>query len=114
PGYLSYYLESPFVQLFLMENAKGTAQKGFYLKHLEKLACCVAPVPEQQRIVDRIESMFSKLNKAKENVMSVSGYNDTRNTMIGIIDTMKKSILGRAFRGELGTNRPNEERVSLD
>ena len=25
------------------------------------------------------------------------------------IDTMKKSILARAFRGELGTNDPNDE-----
>lgn len=25
------------------------------------------------------------------------------------IDTMKKAILARAFRGELGTNNPNEE-----
>ena len=28
---------------------------------------------------------------------------------IGIIDTMKKSILARAFRGELGTNDPSDE-----
>ena len=27
------------------------------------------------------------------------------------IDTMKKAILGRAFRGELGTNDPSEESV---
>ncbi len=29
--------------------------------------------------------------------------------MIDKIDLMKKAILARAFRGELGTNDPNEE-----
>ena len=28
---------------------------------------------------------------------------------IEVIDTMKKSILAKAFRGELGTNNPNED-----
>ena len=30
-------------------------------------------------------------------------------TMIKEIDLMKKSILAKAFRGELGTNNPDEE-----
>ena len=29
--------------------------------------------------------------------------------MLGSIDRMKKSILAKAFRGELGTNNPDEE-----
>ena len=30
-------------------------------------------------------------------------------TVIDQIDTMKKAVLARAFRGELGTNDPTEE-----
>ena len=34
---------------------------------------------------------------------------ETAKAVIEQIDTMKKAILARAFRGELGTNDPNEE-----
>lgn len=54
---------------------------------------------EQNLIVRIITSLFEKeqsLVFAAESVLAR-------------IDTMKKSILARAFRGELGTNDPTEE-----
>ena len=59
----------------------------------------VASLTEQKEIVRIIKSLFAKENKAKE----------AAETVIEQIDTMKKAILARAFRGELGTNDPNEE-----
>lgn len=92
--YLSYYFESPYIQTFMNTNAKGTAQKGFYLKSLESLLCAVPPLPEQQRIVNRIESLFAKLDEAKEKAQAVVDGFEDRRTM----------ILHKAFTGELTAN----------
>ena len=89
--YLSYYLESPYVQTFMNTNAKGTAQKGFYLNSLENLFCVIPPLAEQQRIVARIESLFAKLDEAKEKAQAVvDGFEDR-----------KAAILHKAFNGAL-------------
>ena len=102
--YLSYYLESPYIQMFMNTNAKGTAQKGFYLKSLENLLCAVPPLPEQQRIVDRIESLFAKLDEAKEKAQAVvDGFEDR-----------KAAILHKAFTGELTEEWRKENNVGKD
>lgn len=49
------------------------------------------PSPEQQRIVDRIEYLFAKLDEAKEKAQSV----------LDSFDTRKAAILHKAFTGEL-------------
>lgn len=54
---------------------------------------------EQKMIVHILDSFFAKEQQAKE--ASV--------TVLEQIDLIKKSILARAFRGELGTNDPAEE-----
>jgi len=56
--YLKYYLDSPFIQSYLIHNAKGTAQKGFYLNQLERLIITVPPLAEQQRIVAKLEKLL--------------------------------------------------------
>lgn len=50
-------------------------------------------------IVSIIKRLFSKEQRAKEAAEAV----------LEKIDLLKKSILARAFRGELGTNNPTEE-----
>lgn len=49
------------------------------------------PLPEQQEIVRILDDLLAKENAAKEAAEAV----------IEKIDLMKKSILARAFRGEL-------------
>ncbi len=51
----------------------------------------VPPLAEQQRIVDRIENLFSKLDEAKEKAQSV----------IDTYEDRKSAILHQAFSGEL-------------
>ena len=60
------------------------------------------PIPElneQTEIVRILDSFFAKEQQAKEASVKV----------LEQIDLIKKSILARAFRGELGTNDPAEE-----
>jgi type I restriction enzyme S subunit len=65
---------------------------------LEEYTINTPPVKEQYEIVRILDSIFEKEQKANELC-----------SLIENIDHMKKSILVRAFRGELGTNISGEE-----
>lgn len=65
---------------------------------LEEYTLNTPPLSEQKEIVRILDSLFEKEQRAKELC-----------DLIENIDHMKKSILARAFRGELGTNNPEEE-----
>ena len=60
--YLKYYMDSSSIQKNMTTNAKGTAQKGFYLNQLEQLPIMIPPLTEQQRIVARIKKIFTRLD----------------------------------------------------
>ena len=102
--FLSYYFETPYIQQFMLDNSKGTAQKGFYLNSLAELFCCVPPLPEQQRIVDRIESLFAKLDEAKQKVQDA----------LDSFETRKAAILHKAFTGELTAQWRKEHGVGME
>ena len=64
--YLKYCLDSGYVQNFVVKNATGTAQKGFYLNQLAELIIPLPPLAEQKRIVDTIEKMLPLCEKLGE------------------------------------------------
>ena len=78
--------------------APAVAQKNLSLKLLLDVNVQIPSVEEQHTIVKIIE----RLLKHEKNVISSSMRS------IESIETMKKSILAKAFRGELGTNNPTE------
>ena len=84
----------------VIDEANGTAIKNIPpFKVLKAMNILLPSLFEQNEIVEILERMLSKEQVAKE----------TAETVIEQIDTMKKAILARAFRGELGTNNPSEE-----
>lgn len=80
----------------VMSGAVG--QQRVPKEFMETYTLDLPSIPEQTEIVRILDDFFSKEQKAKE-LCSV----------LGNIDLIKKSILARAFRGELGTNDPAEE-----
>lgn len=102
--FLSYYFETPYIQNFMIDNAKGTAQKGFYLKSLGDMLCCLPPAGEQQRVVNRIESLFAKLDKAKQKAQDA----------LDSFETRKAAILHKAFTGELTAQWRKEYGVGME
>jgi len=61
PRFLAYQLQSERLQNSLRAHARGTAQKGIYLNSLDAIEIRVAPLPEQIRIADTLDKMFSHL-----------------------------------------------------
>ena len=68
PHFMSYLFQGPDFQRHLREQARGTAQKGVYLKTLGDSQVEVPPAAEQQRIVEALDSYLSRLDAAVANV----------------------------------------------
>lgn len=64
--YLKYFFDSPYFQEYMRDNAKGTAQKGFYLNQFENSPIPLPPLAEQHRIVAKIEELFTQLDNIAE------------------------------------------------
>ena len=79
--------------------AGAVGQQRVPKSFLEVYSLYLPPVSEQKEIVQMLDEMFVKEMKVSEISESI----------LTQIDTMKKAILSRAFRGELGTNEPAEE-----
>ena len=93
-----YYLMST-LQREIEANAPATAQKNINLRILNDLLLDIPSVAEQTQIVNQVEYLFFQEQHAKE----------AAEIVLDQIGLLKKSILARAFRGELGTNDPSEE-----
>ena len=102
--YLFYLFQGESFQKDCVKNAKGSAQLNMSTEWLKEQSVPLAPFPEQQRIVDRIESLFVKLDEAKEKAQAViDGYEDRR-----------AAILHKAFTGELTRTWAAQQGISLD
>ena len=100
PEYVLYYLNSQAGKAIMQERAKTTA--GLFNLSAGKVKTIPLPfayLAEQTEIVRILDDMLAKEQQAKEAAEGV----------LEQIDLIKKAILARAFRGELGTNDPNEE-----
>ena len=60
--YLMFVLQSPTIYEWLIDNAKGNAQLGIYLKDLSKLIVPLPPIQEQRRLVRAIKTLFAQLD----------------------------------------------------
>ncbi|MGL5766399.1 MAG: restriction endonuclease subunit S [Sarcina sp.] len=88
--YLYWYLKSDLFQNNILGMSR-TAVAGFNKNDLETFFIPIPNVHEQQRIVGKIESLFEKLDKAKELIQEARDEFENR----------KAAILDKAFRGEL-------------
>lgn len=89
--FLSLQFQAPAAQRFFAENAKGTAQKGVYLKTLAVTPIQLPPLAEQKRIVAKIEELFSALEAGEESLR-------VARRQLGVY---RQSLLKQAFEGKL-------------
>lgn len=98
--YLNYALNTTNAKAYCNSvKTDGVNQSNINAKKIGAFSIPVAPIDEQEEIVGIIKNLLNKEKSAK----------DLAETVIDQIGTMKKAILARAFRGELGTNDPSEE-----
>ena len=91
PKFLCYQLQSPAIQKHFEANARGTAQKGVYLKTLGQTPIVLPPVDVQTEVVAEIEKQFSRLDEAVANLQRVKAN----------LKRYKASVLKDAVEGRL-------------
>lgn len=100
PKYIFYLYKSVFIFNQIHNMSAGTTVDTYTIKNAMTTIVPLPPLPEQQRIVDRIESLFAKLDEAKEKAQAV----------VDGFEGRKAAILHKAFTGELTAEwRKNNE-----
>ncbi len=101
PRFILYFSKSKRyrVQIEGVSSGNQDGMRNVSQKNLKLLELLRPTIQEQKEIVRILDSFLTKEKQAREAAESV----------LDQIDTMKKAILARAFRGELGTNDPAEE-----
>ena len=103
--YLFYFLRHEFLAgKFIGESSQTTNIANINTTTLGNYEIPLPPLPEQQRIVDRIESLFAKLDEAKEKAQAV----------VDSFETRKAAILHKAFTGELTAKWREEHGVGME
>lgn len=97
--FIYYFLNSPFFRNLIDKDVGTSTINQVTQAIIKELAFPFAPENEQKEIVCILDSLLAKERQAK----------DAAEAVLKKIDLLKKSILARAFRGELGTNDPTEE-----
>lgn len=100
--YLFYYAQSQKDDF--IKKGKGGAQPNISQEIIKFHQFPLPPLAEQHRIVDRIESLFAKLDEAKEKAQAV----------VDSFETRKAAILHKAFTGELTAKWREEHGVGME
>lgn len=82
----------------------GTTRLKLTQGSMDTMPVPIPPVPEQQRIVDRIESLFAKLDEAKQKAQDA----------LDSFETRRAAILHKAFIGELTAQWRKEHGVEME
>lgn len=93
------YYELLFSNWYFEQVAVGTAVRNLNSERVAGTPLPICSIEEQKEIIRILDDLYEKEQRAKEAAEAV----------LEKIDLLKKSILARAFRGELGTNDPSEE-----
>jgi len=97
--YLNYYLNSSKAKEYYMQvKTDGVSQSNINAKKIGEFEIPLPTITEQHEIVRLIDDLLARERSAQQ----------AAEQALASIDLMKKSILARAFRGELGTNKASE------
>jgi type I restriction enzyme, S subunit len=93
PYFLKYWLSSNELTSILEKNKllKGTTQRFIPLGNLRQLPIPLPPLPEQHRIVAKLEELFSQLDSAVAALKKAKS----------LLKTYRQSVLSSAFSGRL-------------
>jgi len=92
--FYEYLFQSPLLQRQIEKGKKATAQANLFLGPINNLSIIVCSLEEQLLIVDELESKLTVCDKIEETIS-----NSMQQT-----ETLKQSILKKAFEGQLIQN----------
>lgn len=104
--YLMWCLRSPYFREFMLSNVSGIGGSLMRAqpKHVQNYPIPLPPTSEQRRIVEKLESLFAKLDEAKEKAQEV----------VDGFETRKAAILHKAFSGELTAKWRKQHMVDIE
>lgn len=97
--FLALYLETSAVQQMIKGLIASATLGKLSIANIKTIEINLPSMDEQKEIVKIVKEILAKEDITKEQIVKV----------VQQVDLMKKSILAKAFRGELGTNNPAEE-----
>lgn len=96
PKYLIYLLNSPWFKDQVKQYESGTTRKRISRKNLDRIEMIFPPLPEQERIVARIEELFSQLDAGVETLKKTKAQ----------LAVYRQAVLKEAFEGRLTNHIP--------
>lgn len=107
PQYLATFLNSPAGQSQAGDNIRGVTRRTLNTSSVAATVIPTPPLPEQKRIVKKIEDLQSRSKRARVALEKVPD----------LIEKFRQSVLAAAFRGDLtkewrGKNKENIEPAS--
>lgn len=94
-SFLLYYLKSPNAQKYVADSSNGGAQEFVGLRALRSFPISLPPLKEQQTIVSQLDALRAETQKLEV----------VYQKKIADLEELKKSILQKAFAGELKTEK---------
>ena len=95
PAFLKYYIQSPMGFEKMTGQMTGAAIKRIILKTIKASIIPVPPVIDQAKFVIQFDELLSETQKLAEIYQN----------KLNALDELKKSILQKAFTGELTSNK---------
>ena len=105
--FIMMYLDSPLFFSEIKRYNNGTAQPNLAAKSLEMFFLPLPPLPEQKRIVEKLNEVSSLTDNYAEAYVRVAELNQK------FPELLKKSILQEAVQGKLVSQDPNDEPASV-
>ena len=97
-NYLSLNIQDFFNKTNISQTIKGRVIKNYHISDMKEQLIPLPPLEEQQEIVRVLDEVLENENKVKELL-----------ELEERIDILEKSILHKAFKGELGTQNSSDE-----
>ena len=102
PRYVFWCLMAPLGQERLGLSATAVTQSNINAEAIKRIEIRLPPLPEQQEIVRRVDAAFARIAAVRSLVEA----------QLARLDALDRSILARAFRGELVPQDPSDEPAS--